>query len=155
TAGEKTIKPAGARAIAAAGLKLALVFEGGGGANDFAHEGIHAESGQAHGDFARQWAADVGAPDNTIIWVGIDTDCSEHQFERFVRPYFVAAKKALAGKYRIGIYGCGYACATALDEGLVDAAWLTQSMGWNGSRAFRASGRWRLLQGPETSLHGL
>ena len=154
-AGEKVVKPAEARAIAAAGLKLALVFEVWGGAEDFAHNDINAESGQGHGDFARRWAGNVGAPDNIIIWFAIDTDCSEHQFDRFVRPYFVAAKKALAGQYRIGIYGCGYACATALDEGLVDAAWLTQSMGWNGSRAFRDSKRWRLLQGPETALHGL
>jgi hypothetical protein len=155
TAGEKTVKPEEARAIAEAGLKLALVFEVWGGADDFAHEDIHAENGKIHGDFSRRWATNVGAPDNTIIWFAIDTDVSEQQFDRFVRPYLVEAKKALAGKYRIGIYGCGYVCATALDNDLADAAWLSNAMGWNGSRAFRESGRWRLLQGPEATLHGL
>jgi hypothetical protein len=155
TAGEKVVKPAEARAIAAAGLKLALVFEVFGGANDFVHDDIDAESGAKHGDFARQWAANVGAPANTIIWFAIDTDCSTSQYERLVKPYLAAAKVALRGQYRIGVYACGFVCGRVLDENLVDATWLTQSMGFNGSRAFRDSRRWRLLQGPETTFAGL
>jgi Domain of unknown function (DUF1906) len=155
TAGEKVVKPAEARAIAAAGLKLALVFEVFGGANDFVHDDIDAESGAKHGDFARQWATNVGAPANTIIWFAIDTDCSTSQYERLVKPYLAAAKVALGGQYRIGVYACGFVCGRVLDENLVDATWLTQSMGFNGSRAFRDSRRWRLLQGPETTFAGL
>jgi hypothetical protein len=155
TAGEKVVKPAEARAIAAAGLKLALVFEVFGGANDFVHDDIDAESGAKHGDFARQWATNVGAPANTIIWFAIDTDCSTSQYERLVKPYLAAAKVALRGQYRIGVYACGFVCGRVLDENLVDATWLTQSMGFNGSRAFRDSRRWRLLQGPETTFAGL
>jgi hypothetical protein len=155
TAGEKVVKPAEARAIAAAGLKLALVFEVFGGANDFVHDDIDAESGAKHGDFARQWATNVGAPANTIIWFAIDTDCSTSQYERLVKPYLAAAKLALRGQYRIGVYACGFVCGRVLDENLVDATWLTQSMGFNGSRAFRDSRRWRLLQGPETTFAGL
>jgi hypothetical protein len=155
TAGEKVVKPAEAKAIAAAGMKLALVFEVWGGANNFAHDDITADSGAKHGDFARHWAGSVGAPDNTIIWFAIDTDCSASQYEHRVKPYLESAKAALGGKYRIGVYACGFVCAHALDEKLVDATWLTQSMGWNGSRAFRDSGRWRLLQGPETTMAGL
>ena len=101
------------------------------------------------------WAANVGAPDNTIIWFAIDTDCTAGQYAQRVRPYFQAARAALRGKYRIGVYACGYVCTQATAEGLVDATWLTQSMGFNGSRAFRDSGRWTLLQGPETTLEGL
>lgn len=155
TAGEKVVKPAEAKAIAAAGMKLALVFEVWGGANNFAHDDITADSGAKHGDFARHWAGFVGAPDDTIIWFAIDTDCSASQYEHRVKPYLESAKAALGGKFRIGVYACGFVCARALDEKLVDATWLTQSMGWNGSRAFRDSGRWRLLQGPETTMAGL
>jgi hypothetical protein len=57
TGGSKVVKPAEARAIAAAGLKLALVFEVWGGVNNFAHDDIDGDSGASHGDFARQWAA--------------------------------------------------------------------------------------------------
>jgi hypothetical protein len=155
TSDSKVVKPAEARAIAAAGLKLALVFEVWGGVNNFAHDDIDGASGTSHGNFARDWAANVGAPDNTIIWFAIDTDCTTGQYAQRVRPYFQAARAALGGKYRIGVYGCGYVCTQAIAEGLVDATWLTQSMGFNGSRAFRDSGRWTLLQGPETTLEGL
>jgi hypothetical protein len=155
TAGSKVVKPAEARAIAAAGLKLALVFEVWGGVNNFAHDDIDGDNGASHGNFARQWAANVGTPDNTIIWFAIDTDCTAGQYAQRVRPYFQAARAALQGKYRIGVYGCGYVCTQASAEGIVDATWLTQSMGFNGSRAFRDSGRWTLLQGPETTLEGL
>ena len=149
------VKPAEARAIAAAGLKLALVFEVWGGVSNFAHDDIDGNSGTSHGNFARDWAANVGAPDNTIIWFAIDTDCTAGQYAQRVRPYLQAARAALRGKYRIGVYACGYVCTQATAEGLVDATWLTQSMGFNGSRAYRDSGRWTLLQGPETTLEGL
>jgi hypothetical protein len=155
TSGSKVVKPAEARAIAAAGLKLGLVFEIWGGVNNFAHDDIDGDSGADHGNFARQWAASVGAPDNTIIWFAIDTDCTAGQYAQRVKPYFQAARTALRGKYRIGVYGCGYVCVQAMADGIVDATWLTQSMGFNGSRAFRDSGRWTLLQGPETTLEGL
>jgi hypothetical protein len=155
TSGSKVVKPAEARAIAAAGLKLALVFEVWGGVNNFAHDDIDGNSGTSHGSFARNWAENVGAPDNTIVWFAIDTDCTASQYAQRVRPYFQAARVALQGKYRVGVYGCGYVCIQAIAEGLVDATWLTQSMGFNGSRAYRDSGRWTLLQGPETTLEGL
>src|SRR5262245_37387689 len=77
------------------------------------------------------------------------------QYEQRVKPYLAAAKAALQGKYRIGVYACGMVCRRALDENLVDATWLTQSMGFNESRAYRDSRRWRLLRGPETTLAGL
>jgi hypothetical protein len=155
TSGSKVVKPAEARAIAAAGLKLALVFEIWGGVNNFAHDDIDGDSGASHGAFARQWAANVGAPDNTIIWFAIDTDCTAGQYAQRVKPYFQAARAALQGRYRIGVYGCGYVCDNAIADRLVDATWLTQSMGFNGSRTFRDSRRWTLLQGPETTLEGL
>jgi glycoside hydrolase-like protein len=155
TSDSKVVKPAEARAIAAAGLKLALVFEVWGGVNNFAHDDIDGASGTSHGNFARDWATNVGAPDGTIVWFAVDTDCTAGQYAQRVRPYFQAARAALQGKYRIGVYACGYVCTQAIAEGLVDATWLTQSMGFNGSRAFRDSGRWTLLQGPETTLEGL
>jgi hypothetical protein len=155
TGGEKVVKPAEARAIADAGLKLALVFQVWGGVNNFAHDDIDGDSGAIHGNFARQWATNVGAPDNTIIWFAIDTDCTAARYQQRVRPYFQAARAALQGKFRIGIYACGFVCEQAIAERLVDATWLTQSMGFNGSLAFRNSRRWTLLQGPETTLEGL
>jgi hypothetical protein len=155
TAGEKCVKPAEARAIAAAGLKLGLVFEVWGGSDNFTHGDINAASGARDGAFAADWAARVGAPAGTIIWLAVDNDASPAQIDKLIIPYFRAAKAALAPRWRAGIYGCGAACAAALDAGAADAAWLSNAMGWSGSRAFAASRRWRLLQHPEATLHGL
>jgi hypothetical protein len=155
TQSEKCVKPAEAKAIAAAGLNLGLVFETWGGSGDFSHGDINSDSGARHGAFARDWAGQVGAPDGIVIWFAIDNDVSQDQFARYVRPYFTEVKKALAGKYRTGIYGCGFACQQCLDLGLVDAAWLANAMGWNGSKAFRASNRWHLLQSADSHMAGL
>jgi hypothetical protein len=152
---EKCIKPPEAKAIAQARLKLGLVFEVWGGSDNFSHGDINASTGASHGAFARNWAEHVGAPDGTIIWFAIDNDVSRDQFARFVLPYFQEVRKALAAKFRTGIYGCGYACQQCLDLGIVDGTWLSNAMGWNGSREFRTSNRWRLLQALETSLFGL
>jgi hypothetical protein len=152
---EKCVKPTEAKAIAQAGLKLGLVLEVWGGSDNFSHDDINASTGASHGAFARNWAEHVGAPDGTIIWFAIDNDVSRDQFARFVQPYFQEVRKALAAKFRTGIYSCGYACQQCLDLGIVDASWLSNAMGWNGSREFRTSNRWRLLQAAETSLFGL
>lgn len=153
--GGKRVEIDEAKAIAASDLNLGLVFEVWGGVDNFAHNDINYTNGLAHGKFSKDWAAKVGAPDKTIIWFAIDTDVVVNQYEVFVKPYLKAARIALDGKYRLGVYACGDSCERALADGLVDATWLTQSMGWNGSRAFRASNKWTLLQGPETTLHGL
>jgi len=57
--GEKCVKPAEAHAIAAAGLRLALVCEGWG---DFAHGAISGGAGERDGEWCAKYAASVGAP---------------------------------------------------------------------------------------------
>jgi len=94
TQSKKCVKPSEAKAIAAAVLKLSLVFEIWGGSKDFSRGDINADGGERHGLFASDWTAEVGAPDGTIIWFAIDNDVNEDQFVRFVRPYFAAVKRA-------------------------------------------------------------
>ena len=155
TSGEKCVKPAEARSMAAAGIKLGLVFEVWGGEGNFQHGDINADTGRAHGAFARSWAANVGAPPEAIIWFAVDTDATDRQISQLVLPYFRAAKATIGGSFKCGIYGCGAACQAALDSGVVDAAWLSNAMGWNGSRAFKLTNKWTLLQHLDTTLHGL
>lgn len=153
----KLVRETEARAIAAHGLNLALVFEnwGGSGRTSFEHDDIHESTGTNHGVFVRSYAPSIGAPEGTLVWFAIDTDVQPREFERLVVPYLIAAKQALGGRYRLGLYSNGMACRLALDRGLVDGAWLAQSTGWLGYRSFKDSGRWTLLQGPETAFHGL
>lgn len=154
---DKLVREPEARAIAAHDMNLALVFEnwGGSGRRSFEHDDIHESTGTNHGVFVRTYAPAVGAPEGTLIWFAIDTDVQPREFERLVVPYLIAAKQALGGRYRLGLYSNGMACRLALDRGLVDGAWLAQSKGWLGYNSFKDSGRWTLLQGPETAWLGL
>lgn len=146
TAGEKIVTPVEAQRVADAGLRLGLVFEVYGGVGNFSHNDINTVNGLAHASFANRWAPLVGAPAGSVIWFAIDTDATTSQINALVVPYFKAIKATLDPKYRVGVYGCGAVCAVTLDNGSASVAWLSNAMGWNGSRAFLASGRHSLLQ---------
>lgn len=155
TVGEKCVKPEEARAMAIADIKLGLVFEVWGGSDNFRHNDINADTGRSHGQFAASWAPRVGAPSGTIIWFAIDNDASPAQIARLVLPYFRSVREAMGGAFRVGIYGPGDACRAVVEDGAADAAWLSNAMGWSGSRAYRDSRKWTLLQHLETNLLGL
>lgn len=150
--GWKLVKPAEAQAIKAKGMKLALVYEDFGGTKNYSD--INAASGKLHGEFAKLYAPKVGAPDGTIIWFAVDTDAHGAQISGFIVPYFRAIKEVFGDKFRVGIYGCGAACAACLDAGVCDAAWLANAVGWNGYQAFLKSARYTLLQRRESKLFG-
>lgn len=154
--GVKTVKEPEARALARAGLRLGLVCEGWGGAENFSHGDITAETGKRDGEFCRDYARVVGAPDGACVYFAIDTDASASQIQHLVLPYFRAVGEAMSGSgLLVGVYGSGAVCTALQDADLVDLAWLSQSMGWTGSRAYRDSTMWALLQGPVTTIAGL
>lgn len=69
----------------------------------------------------------------------------------FVKPYFEKVaiefgRTSPANRYEIGAYGSGMVCEFVLANNLAKQCWLSQSTGWPGYAAFRASGRWSLLQ---------
>lgn len=136
-AGEKCVKEAEARALAAAGIKLGLVCEGWG---DFAHGGISAGAGERDGEFCAAYAPKVGASSNAGIFFAVDVDAASSQIKKLVLPYFGAIKTAFAGtSLRIGVYGSGAVCQAVIAANLADLAWLSCSMGWTGSRAYLAA----------------
>lgn len=155
TASEKTVKPPEARAIAAAGLRLGLVCEGWGGSPNFAHNDITAATGTRDGGFCANYAATVGAPAGAAIYFAVDTDATAAQIRDLVVPYFTAVRAAVAGRYRVGIYGCGAACRAVLTAGAADLAWLANATGWNGSKEFHASGDWNILQHLPATIAGI
>lgn len=148
----KVVKEAEARAIAASGLRLGLVSEGFG---DFAHGGISAGAGERDGTFALKTAPSLGAPDGACIYFTVDTDASAVQIQKLVLPYFQAVRKAIGGKFRVGVYGSGNVCEAVLNAKLADLAWLSCSMGWSGSEAFLKSNKWALRQYVPTSVAGV
>ncbi len=151
----KCIKPAEARAIAAAGLRLALVCEGWG---DFAHGGISAGAGERDGVWCAQYAASVGAPKNACVYFAVDADASTAQIRKLVLPYFSAigaAFQARAARYRAGVYGSGTVCAAVAAAKLADLSWLSCSTGWSGSKAYLAANKWALRQHTPTRIAGI
>lgn len=153
--GEKCIKPAEAHAIAAAGLRLALVCEGWG---DFAHGAISGGAGERDGEWCAKYAVSVGAPAGACIYFAVDTDANTAQIRKLVLPYFAAIAAAFQEtgvQFRRGVYGSGNVCDAVLAARLADLSWLSCSMGWGGSRAYLAANTWALRQHVPATLCGI
>src|SRR5579883_2767155 len=151
--GTKCVKPAEAHAIAAAGLRLALVCEGWG---DFAHGGISASAGARDGAWCAHYAPTVGAPKNACIYFAVDADAGAAQIAGLVIPYFAAARIPItATGYRVGVYGSGNVCAAVIAAGLAERSWLSCSLGWAGSRAYLSARKWALCQHTPRLLCGI
>lgn len=154
-AAAKCIKPAEARAIAAAGLRLALVCEGWG---DFAHGGISGAAGERDGAWCTKYAPTVGAPANAAIAYAVDVDASTAQIKQLVLPYFAsisAAHAAAPVQYRRTAYGSGNVLTAALNAGSANIDWLAGALGWGGSRAYLAARRPILVQHAPQRLCGI
>lgn len=147
TGEEKVIKPGEAHAIADAGLRLGLVYEIGGKPSGTL-------VGQRDGAFALNYAPTVGAPPGAIIWYTVDYDAGPNDLPG-IKAAFAAFKAALNGKYRVGAYASGWVCGVLKADGLIDARWLTDSMGFRGSRQAAAAGDYELLQALPHTIAGL
>ena len=153
--GDKVITVSEAKALAANGLQIGLVYELYGGSAGLARD-ITAAYGHLDGIYCLQAAKNLGAPQGTVIYFAVDTDVSnDAQVNAYIVPYFKAAVAALHPYYRVGVYGCGSTCAAALDSAGVDKAWLSNATGWTGYKAFYASKRWSLLQQRDTVQGGI
>lgn len=153
TSGEKTVKPAEAKAIAEAGLRLGLVCEGWGGTQG---RGVDRASGDRDGERCRDYAKTIGAPAGACVYFAVDVDMTNAQITTLARPYFEEIKKDFEGSgFRVGVYGPGAVCDAMQKANLAELTWLSNAMGWNGSRAYRDSGRWNLLQHLPMTVAGL
>lgn len=153
--GDKTAKKPAIDTILTAGVDVGFVCEGWGGSSNFAHHDINAACGTRDGATCGKWLAQFGAPDGTAVYAAVDNDTSPAQIRQLCLPYFRAFRAAMAPNYKLGVYGCG-ALLEALDaEKIVDYRWLSNAMGWSGSRAYRDSNKWDILQGLETKAAGI
>lgn len=147
---DKSITPAEARAIAAAGIQLVTVYEAWG---DTKGE-LSAALGTLHAkEYLRKVGA-IGQPEGSSMFYAVDTDVSTQGIRERIIPYFQAIKTQIAGKFRIGVYGSGNVCAALLDRDLCDLTWVVDNK-WGGSQAFIASGRWNLKQHLPKIIAGL
>lgn len=138
TASPKLVSPSEARILAAAGIRLCLVFETGGGAPGQAP--LTAAQGQIDGTFAARYAPTVGAPAGACIYFAADNDFSATQIDNEVLPYFGSVYQAIkASGFLVGAYGSGAVCTAVVGGGFADLSWLSGSTGWTGSKDYLAA----------------
>ncbi len=155
-AGEKQVKPAEARAIAAAGMRLGIVYEGAGDQAGQFSDGI----GYLDAKYSRDQAAKRGQPDGSAVYFAVDFDANPLQIRLNVIPYFQGVKRAFAEdnglpKLRTGVYGSGLSCRSVTEAGLADLAWVSCSTGWTESHVYLASGKWNLRQHVPQTVAGI
>lgn len=158
---EKVIKPAEALAMAVAGMRLSLVYEISGRPSG-------AAVGRRDGQFALDYAKTLGAPQDSVIWYTGDYDAQASNYPG-IAAAFKAFKTALRGYYRVGCYASGYISDRLAHDGLIDSVldapadpmggapliWLTDSVGFAGTRSSIAGGRYIYLQGLPRLTAGL
>lgn len=111
-----------------------------------------AEEGRLDAEAAVRQARDVGQPQGSAIYFGVDFDFPWQSAERAeytqkLLAYFRAVNGVLrAAGYRVGSYGNGYAHEVLLEAGLVEFTWLSPSPAHSGSIDFYRSRQWNLFQ---------
>lgn len=142
----KILKPDEARKLSEAGIKIWPVYQ-----NRHREESdFSAAKGKQEANDALDYAMHViNQPVGSGIYFSADFDAGQAIYDRAILPHFqaIAAAFAAAGNpYRVGVYSSGAVCKALLDAGLVELTWLSQSGGFRGTPAFKASGRWNILQ---------
>jgi hypothetical protein len=85
-------------------------------------------------------------PLDTLIFFGVDFDTSPSMYP-YVRRYFNSIRERLRiARFKLGVYGNGYVCKRLLQDGLVSACWLSQSVGFRESFDYERAGAWVLKQ---------
>lgn len=149
-AGGKRLTRAEAVQLANAGLHLAVVYQDYNNSVDR----FSAAIGAAQATTALGIANAVGQPAGSAIYVAVDFDATTAEIKSAIVPHFAALKSAFAANgtaYKLGAYGSGLTLSTLLDSGLIDYSWLSLSTGFQGSKEFKASNRWHILQLKEVS----
>jgi hypothetical protein len=153
--GEKQVKPDEARAIADAGMRLAIVYEGAGDKISQFSEAI----GYLDAKYSRQRAPERGQPNGSAVYFAVDFDATAGQIESRIIPYFRGVKRAFEEEggvdLRVGVYGSGLVCRMVKEAELADLIWISCSMGWAESRAYLAAGDYTLRQHTPKTIAGL
>lgn len=139
----KTIMPAEAAVLKAAGLAVLLVYEDGPNGVDYFIPGRGSQ------DCARaiSQARALDAPAGTAVYFAVDYDATVADIDGRISAYFQEIATAMANDpsgFVVGVYGSGQTCATLCGAGLARYSWLAQSSEWAG---YALPGPWSIRQG--------
>lgn len=159
--GEKVVKPKEARAMASAGMRLGIVYEYNADVRTLTEP-----NGFLDCEWSLKYAPSIGMPHSLgarvgaggpAIYFAVDFDPSLSSVAQNVIPYFKGIKRALGAMpwFRVGVYGSGTVCTKLKAQQLVSLTWVTQSMGFSGSRAYVKSGDADIIQRLPKIIAGL
>jgi len=146
----KCIKVAEAKSMQAHGLKLTLIYEVS--AKDIL---LGAAEGTKAGQHAVAFAPTVGLPPGigAAIYPTADFDLQRSQLMTAL-SYLRAFAAACPG-YDLGFYANGIGNDAAFEAGIIKYRWITQSMGFAGSKESLAAGRFEIAQRLPAKVCGL
>jgi hypothetical protein len=128
----KNLSAGEATALGAAGIRLVSVWEAAG---DLLASFGPAQGARDAAD-ALKLAAAIGQPPGSAIYFAVDFDATAAEIAHEIGGYFAAIRTALAGRYKVGVYGSGLVCATLRDAGQAEYLWLACAGGWAGTSGF-------------------
>jgi Domain of unknown function (DUF1906) len=141
----KNLSVSEAKLLSASGVKLVAVWEAQGDKlASFSHQCGVDDSTRAY-----RLATTVGQPGGTPIYFAVDFDAAQSAVAGAIHDYFQGVADGFAAisrnnsAYLIGVYGSGLVCSWLKGRNLVTHTWLSQSMGWAGSKNFKD---WNILQ---------
>ncbi|GGD02634.1 glycoside hydrolase domain-containing protein [Aquisalinus flavus] len=139
---EKRITREEAQAICEHGMTVGVVFQQNGRElSDFS-----VAKGATDSRRALDCASDIGQPEGSTIYFGVDHDFYRSSEIPAIMDHFSAIQSEVGTSYKIGAYASGGLASRMLGAGLIDHAWLPRALGWSGSRDFHRAGKWDLFQ---------
>jgi hypothetical protein len=144
---EKRMLAAEARAIAAAGLHLGVVYQDAANKLRF----FTRQRGVIDGRYAYNYATqDIGQPADSAIYFAVDFDFTSSQIQTAVTEYFRGVREGLEEAadgqpiYDIGVYGSGASCRIIrANLPFVRYSWLALATRW---REYNTYAEWNIKQ---------
>jgi peptidoglycan hydrolase-like protein with peptidoglycan-binding domain len=114
-------------------------------------EVMTAANGRVHGIEAIERARVLGLPSGSLLFFCVDFDAQDETVRGPICDYFRAVRNTmdttLTVEYRVGVYGTRNVCATVIDEGLAEAAFVAgMSKGYSGNMGFTMPKQWHVNQ---------
>lgn len=146
---EKVLQKDEALALSNAGFKLMVIFQT---TNDHASYFSY-DKGRYDGLRAYHWAKDqIGQPVGSGIYFAVDYDATNEQIHNNIIPYFRGVQEIFIKStgsesvYQVGAYGSGSVVNELKTHNLCKYRWLSESIGFNGSREALDNGSYELYQ---------
>jgi hypothetical protein len=154
-AGEKALSKAEAVALSSAGLKIVAIWEDG-----FPTKGSYFSyaKGVDDGTSAFHDAMSLGQPIRSPIYFAVDYDAELTEICGCIADYFAGVRAGFAAiaagntVHPVGVYASGATCSWLLAREFVSYTWLSQSLGFRGSKEFTT---WNLKQGATEQRCGI